>query len=99
MRRTAQYTVTYGLAGCYMPDSVIGPLEFATRRELADFIRSELEFFDMPASLFRDVNIRKLWGMIQTFGSSVMHFSLRHGANELAFHGLTQAEFDAGEEE
>lgn len=99
MRRTAQYTVTYGLSGCYMPDSVSGPMEFTTRRELADFIRSELEVYDMPASLFRDVNIRRLWSHIARSGSSVAHFSLRHGANELAFHGITNAEFEAAQEE
>ncbi len=95
MANIARYTVTYGLSGCYMPDSNSGGLEFATRRELAAFIRLELENYDMPKRLFRDVNIRRLWSFILLRGSSVAHFSLIHNGNELAFHGLTEAEFAA----
>ena len=93
MRQPARYAVTYGLAGCYMPDSHQGAHEFTTRRELADFIRYELEAFDMPACLFREVKTRRLWGFIASHGSSVAHFSLQHGGYELAFHGLTEAEY------
>jgi hypothetical protein len=98
-KHSARYCVTYGLSGCYMPDSNSGPLEFSTRKEFAAYIRHELEFYDMPARLFTEVNIRRLWSAIQRHGSSVMHFSLDHGGNTLGFHGLTEAEFLAEQEE
>ena len=96
----ARYTVTFGLSGCYMPDSVSGPLEFTTRKELAEFIRSELQVYDLPASLFRQVRMRNLWTFIKRHGSSSAHFALHHGANALEFHGLTEDEFNeqSGEE-
>lgn len=92
-RHLARYAVTYGLSGCYMPDSHLGAVEFATRREFTAFIRDELKFYEMPARLFRDVNMRNLWRRIARHGSSSAHFSLRHGAYELAFHGLTESEY------
>lgn len=98
-REIARYSVTFGLAGCYMPDSVSGPYAFATRKELADFIRYELGFYDMPKSAFGQVRIRNLWDHIARHGSSVAHFSIHHGANALEFHGLTEDEFDAMEAE
>jgi hypothetical protein len=98
-QKIARYAVTFGLSGCYMPDSHEGAHEFRTRAELADFIRSELQVFDMPANLFGDVRIRRLWGFIQRYGSSTAHFRLCHGANELAFHGLTEDEFNAQQTE
>jgi hypothetical protein len=93
-KRFARYAVTFGLRGCYMPDSHDGAHIFTTRKELADFIRSELEMYDMPASLFREVRLRRLWGFITRHGSSTAHFALHHGANALEFHGLTEAEYD-----
>lgn len=94
MRHPARYAVTFGLAGCYMPDSHEGAHEFHTRRELAEFIKGELAMFDMPASLFRDADIRRRWRFIQRNGSSVAHFALHHGAHALEFHGLTAEEFN-----
>jgi len=91
-RNIARYSISYGLSGCYMPDSVNGPYFAATRKELAALIRAELEFFDMPASLFREVHITRLWQFIRHNGSSVMHFQLNHKGNTLAFHGLTEEE-------
>jgi hypothetical protein len=92
----ARYTVTFGLTGCYLPDSVNPPVELATRAELAQFIRDELAFYDMPACLFREVHIRRLWRFIQFAGSSSSaHFSLSHKAVTLSFHGLTEEEFSA----
>ena len=93
-RHVARYVVTFGLSGCYMPDSNSGPMEFTTRRGLAAFIRSELETYEMPAYLFRDVNITRLWRHIAQHGSSSLHFSLDHKGYSLGFHGLTDAEFD-----
>jgi hypothetical protein len=94
---TARYAVTFGLRGCYMPDSNSGPVEFTTRAALASFIRSELQTFDLPAYLFNEVRIRKLWGFIQRHGSSTAHFALYHGDNALEFHGLTAEEFEQEE--
>lgn len=98
-RNVARYAVTYGLSGCYMPDSHSGAMQFDTRAELASFIRAELETYDMPASLFADVKIRRLWSFISRHGSSSAHFSLTHGGYALAFHGLTEDEFNAQDEE
>lgn len=94
-KHVARYAVTFGLSGCYMPDSHSGAFQFGTRRELASFIRAELDTFDLPAALFNDVRIRRLWGFISRHGSSTAHFSLTHGGYELAFHGLTEEEFTA----
>lgn len=91
-QKIARYSVTNGLAGCYMPDSANGPYSFATRKELADFIRGEIEMLDWPASIFADVKIKRLWSFIQRNGSSVAHFRLQRGNYELAFHGLTEDE-------
>ncbi len=88
----ARYAISNGLAGCYMPDSSNGPYAFATRRELASFIRGEIDFLDWPKSMFADVNIKRLWSHIVRHGSSVAHFSLQRGGYELAFHGLTEEE-------
>lgn len=95
----AHYAVTFGLSGCYMPDSHDGAHEFTTRRDLADFIRSELDMYEMPASLFREVGLRRLWSFITRHGSSSAHFHLSHGPNSLSFHGLTEAEFAEQQDE
>jgi hypothetical protein len=89
----ARYAITFGLQGCYMPDSHGGAFECTTRRKLADLIRDELRQYDLPAYLFRDVRIRRLWGFIRRYGSSTAHFSLCHGSNVLQFHGLTEQEY------
>jgi hypothetical protein len=92
-RNVARYAVTFGLAGLYMPNSHDGAHEFTTRRELANYIRDALQMYGLPSSLFGQVHIRRLWGFIVRNGSSVAHFSLTHGDNELAFHGLTEEEY------
>lgn len=94
MAHVARYAVTFGLSGCYMPDAHEGAHEFSTRKALADFIRNELEVFDLPAYLFRAVRIRRLWSFIKRNGASSAHFALHHGANVLEFHGLTEDEFN-----
>ena len=75
-----------------MPDSQNGPYVATTRAGLAGIIRAELKMYDMPACLFREVRIRKLWSFIRRNGSSVAHFHLDHGGYTLAFSGLTEAE-------
>jgi len=93
-RAVARYSVSFGLAGCYLPDSHGGVYEVTRRTDLADVIREELRMYDLPASLFRDAHVRRLWRFIRRNGSSVAHFSLYHGDHALAFNGLTQAEYE-----
>lgn len=89
---TARYCVTFGLSGCYLPDSQ-GYIEACTRSDLASHIKAELQFHDMPASLFREVRISKLWTWIKKHGSSVAHFDLHHKGYVLSFIGMTEEEY------
>ena len=93
----ARYAVTFGLVGCYLPDSEPWAFEAATRRELADIVRSQIEFHEFPKASFGQVGIRRLWAFIKRNGSSVAHFSIQHGAYEIGFHGLTESEFSEHE--
>ncbi len=93
MSKPARYSITYGLSGCYMPDSHLGAMEFFTRKELASFIRYELSQLDWPESMFAEVKIRKLWRFIARNGSSVAHFSLEREGYALSFYGLTRDEY------
>ena len=95
----ARYSVNFGLSGCYMPDSYSGSYECTSRKDLANLIRSELKLYGLPASLFREVRIRKLWAYIKLHGSSVAHFSIVHKGCALSFVGLTAEEFLTAEEE
>lgn len=92
-RHIARYTITSGLAGCYMPDNNSGPQEYTTRKALADAIRYEIEFQGWPARMIREVKIRRLWSFIKRHGSSTAHFSIQRNGYEIAFHGLTEAEY------
>lgn len=96
---TFRYSMSFGLAGCYMPDSTSGPYIGHTRRELVDMVRSELASYELPAALLREVSVARLWGIIKRHGSSAAHFHLYHRANVLSFHGLTEEEADAMERE
>jgi hypothetical protein len=95
MPAIARYSTCFGLQGCYLPDSRGGPVEFTRRRDLAVFIRAELEAYDLPSSLFREVNIARLWAYIKRHGSSSAHFHLSHKGYALSFIGLTEDEFNA----
>jgi hypothetical protein len=94
----ARYSVSFGLSGCYLPDSHGGIYEVTRRKDLAGIIRDELQTYDLPAGLFRDAHVRRLWRFITRNGSSVAHFSLYHGDHVLAFSGLTQAEYEQAAE-
>lgn len=93
-QKIARYSISNGLAGCYMPDSQNGPYFFTTRKEFAAFIRGEIAQMDWPACEIKQANLRNVWKFIQRNGSSVAHFRIQRGAYEIAFHGLTEAEFD-----
>lgn len=99
MKNLARYSVSFGLAGCYLPDSYGGVYECSTRRELADIIRSELKVYDLPARLFREVRINRLWSFIKNHGSSSAHFNLHHKGHVLSFSGLTEDEYNQSIEE
>lgn len=94
-RNIARYSITSGLAGCYMPDNGPQAIEAYTRKELAGIIRSEIEMQDFPANTFSQVNIRRLWRFIVRNGSSVAHFRIEHKGREIAFSGLTEEEYNA----
>lgn len=94
-KHVARYAVTVGLAGCYMPDSHLGAFQFDRRANLADFIRSEIEAQGFPKSAFAQAGIRDIWERIARRGASCQHFSIEHDGREIAFHGLTDAEFEA----
>jgi hypothetical protein len=95
----ARYAVTFGLAGCYMPDNHGGAFEITRRKDLADLIRSELETYDLPKSLIREHSLRRIWSHIKHHGSSSLHFGYYHGDNVLSFHGLTEAEYAQQQDE
>lgn len=89
----ARYATSFGLSGCYLPDSHGGPIICSTRRELAEAIRAEIDASEFPKATFGQANIRRLWRLICNAGSaSSYHFSIQHGAYEIGFHGLTEAE-------
>ena len=90
----AFYKVGFGLAGCYLDDNQSGAFEVNTRRELAAAIRSDLEVYDLPASCFAEVSLRRLWSAI-TFARSTSSytFHIHHGAYVLTFYGLTEREY------
>jgi hypothetical protein len=74
---TFRYSISTGLAGCYMPDGICGPLIGSTRRELASIIRDEIEAQGFPKGSFSQVGMRNLWRQIVRYGSSSMHFTIR----------------------
>lgn len=93
-RPIARLLATYGLQGCYMPDSHYGTVECSTRRELVAFIRDALAFYDLPKSAIRQVCIKRLWSFIKAHGSSTVHFCIADGEhNMVEFHGLTESEY------
>jgi len=88
------YAVTNGLSGCYMPDTHWGAHEGTTRRELVDLIAEHLRMLDVAPSRVRQVKVSRLWSFIKRHGSSTAHFAIDIGdGQELAFHGLTEEEY------
>jgi hypothetical protein len=90
----AFYKTGFGLAGCYLDDSQGGAMEFNRRRDLAEAIRYELEAYGLPASLLREVSLRRLWrAIVNAKSASSFTFHLHHGAHVLTFYGLTEHEY------
>lgn len=94
----AYFSLSFGLAGLYMPDSHFGSYEVTTRRELMSILRSALAFYDMPKSALRQVKARSLWGHMKKHGASVLHFDIDHGGHALHFGGMTEAEYQADQQ-
>ena len=95
----ARYSVSFGLAGCYVYDTYSGPHITTTRKELASFIKGELDFYGMPKSYFKSVKITEMWKHIKRHGSSSLHFRLEYKGFQLSFHGLTEMEANSMEAE
>ncbi|MDG4856441.1 hypothetical protein [Mesorhizobium sp. WSM4982] len=89
------FSLSYGLAGCYMPDSHLGCYVVTTRRELVDTVREGLAFYDMPKSAIRQIKWSRLWSQAKRYGTSSIHFDIEHKGNALHFGGMTAAEYDA----
>jgi hypothetical protein len=87
-----RYAISFGLAGCYLPDSQSGPYIGSRRKDLAFIIHNEIALADWPKSLFRTVRIKNLWKHITRHGSSTLHFSIHHKGYCITFTGLTEAE-------
>lgn len=98
-RHIARYAVTTGLSGLYMPDCQHGAYEFTTRSQMADAIRELIEFMEFPKASFTQANIIRRWQFIKRYGSSVSHFAICHRQFEIAFHGLTEEEFNQMDQE
>ena len=77
-----------------MPDTNLGPYQFDSFRELSRGIKDILQMMDMPACLFNEVRIRKLWAHVKRYGSSSAHFHLYHKGYALSFTGLTEEEYE-----
>ena len=92
-RPVIAYSVSYGQPG-YMPDSHWGAFAVERRGDLAELVRDALESYDMPAYLFKEVRIQRLWKFVKRHGASTAHFYLDHKGYRLTFSGLTQAELD-----
>lgn len=91
---TCYFTLTYGLQGCYMPDSHMGPYLATTRREIIQAVREALEFYEAPKSAIHQVAWKRFWAQAKRSGTSSIHFCIatdKH--NMLEFHGLTEAEY------
>jgi len=87
-----------------MPNTTSGLYSGTTRKELCDLIRDQLRMYadtenDPPErTMFDQVGIRNLWPFIKRHGSSTAHFRIEiGGGEEIAFHGLTEEEFNEQE--
>jgi hypothetical protein len=89
----ARYAITFGLAGCYLPDSHGGAFEITRRKDLAALIRDQVDFYELPKKSAQQVPLTTLWSHIKRHGSSSGHFSIHHRNHVLEFHGLTEAEY------
>lgn len=97
---TCYFNLTFGLQGCYMPDSSYGPHAVSRRKDLIGAVRDTLEMLlDQEddwsvARCMRDVNWTKLWSQARRHGTSSIHFCIATSKhNMLEFHGMTEEEY------
>jgi hypothetical protein len=97
-RHQALFTLTYGLQGCYMPDSHLGPYCVTRRKDLIEAVRDALTFYDVKNAKERLHSIfwrERVWPHIKQHGASSLHFCIPTDEhNMLEFHGLTTAEYN-----
>ena len=94
------FGLSFGLAGCYMPDSHYGSYHVTTRKALIAYVKDALAFYDMPASCIHQVKWReRVWPHCKHHGASSLHFDITHKGNALHFGGLTEEEYEAANAE
>ena len=89
------FSVTYGLQGCYLPDSDAGAYRVTRRKDLLETFRDICRMYDVPEYRLRDVRWMRVWHHIKQHDASSLHFCIatdKH--NMLEFHGMTEAEYE-----
>lgn len=104
--QTCYFTLTYGLQGCYMPDSHFGPYAVTTRSGITYAVRETLSMLlgqegdKSVDSCMRQVSWKRLWAQAKRSGTSSIHFCIATSDhNMLEFHGLTQEGYEQAEKE
>jgi hypothetical protein len=100
-QRPALFVAYVGPAG-YLPDSIFGPYQCDTRRELVATVDSVLAALDLSARARRGVDLVQAWRKIQRQGNGAAGFTLEDATTRtrVHFHNLTPAElasWDDGE--
>lgn len=97
---TCYFNLTFGLQGCYMPDSYYGPHAVSRRKDLVSAVRETLEMLldqegdRSVAGCMRQVDWTRLWSQAKRHGTSSIHFCIATSKhNMLEFHGMTEAEY------
>ena len=94
MTKPSYFGLSFGLAGCYMPDSHYGSFVVNTRRDMVATVRDALAFYEMPKSAIHQIKWLNVWRHAKRHGVSSLHFSIEHKGNCLAFSGMTEAEYE-----
>lgn len=103
---TCYFNLTFGLQGCYMPDSSYGPHAVSRRKDMIGAVRDTLEMLldhegdRAVAGCMRQVDWRRLWSQAKRSGTSSIHFCIATGEHTmLEFHGMTESEYLEAERE
>ena len=64
-QKPAYFVAFYGMP-CCLADSVFGPVELPTRRDLSEFVDSVLASVDFSKRSRRQINLADLWKRYQT---------------------------------
>ena len=90
-----KFHIMSGMPG-YMPNYNSGPYVAATRKELTDILRTELDMLNYPANRFADFNVRRMWRFTQfaKSGSSCHASCDEHNGEQMEIYGLTDDEFN-----